>query len=71
MAPTVSTPKATRLMVPYGATDTGSRKMPPPMMLPMTSAVATGSPKRRACRFPPSAGFWAGAGTELPGAGAD
>ncbi len=57
IAPTVSTPKATRLIVPYGAMDAGSRKMPPPMMLPMTSAVATGSrsggcavPCRRRCR---------------------
>lgn len=39
-------------MVPKGATEAGSRKMPPPMMLPMTRAVATGRPKRRECPRP-------------------
>lgn len=46
-AATDRTRKASRLTVPYGATVDGSAKMPPPMMLPMTRAVAAVRPKAR------------------------
>src|SRR5215831_7438669 len=45
MAPIVVSPIETRVIGPIEASDVGRLKIPTPMMLPMISAIATGSPK--------------------------
>ena len=43
-APTVVSPRATKLIGPSGASDPGRLNTPTPMMVPSTNAVACGSP---------------------------
>src|SRR5262252_1238815 len=45
MAPIVVSPIETSVIGPIPASDVGRLKIPTPMMLPMISAIATGSPK--------------------------
>src|SRR5512139_49357 len=46
-APSDVSTHATSANFPYGASDGGSRKMPEPMMLPMTSATQANRPSGR------------------------
>ena len=54
MAPTVVSPIETRVIGPIAASEVGRLKIPTPMMLPMISAIATGSPKPPRARRPRS-----------------
>src|SRR5215831_19429446 len=62
MAPTVVSAIETSVIGPIPASDVGRLKIPTPMMLPMISAIATGSPKPPPAAAPgpvPSGWDWA------------
>ena len=65
MAPIVVSPIEARVIGPIAASEVGRSKIPTPMTLPMTSAIATGSPKpppaAAAVPAAPSPVAWTGA----------